>query len=128
MRPEPRPTVLSESFWTAASRGELLLPRCRACGTGHFPPQAICPNCRSVDLGWERSAGEGSIYSVTIVHRKPVEGFDVPFALALIELEEGWTLMSHVVGVPIDKIWIGMPVRVRFDRVGQLDVPVFVSR
>jgi uncharacterized OB-fold protein len=63
--------------------------------------------------------GAGTVYSATIVHRKPAEGFEVPFVLALVEIDPGWILMTHVLGCPPDEVAVGARVRLTVDR----DVP-----
>ena len=51
---------------------------------------------------------------------------DPPYAVGLIELAEGVRMVSNVVGVPYDKVRIGMPVRLEFLRVDEeLELPVF---
>jgi uncharacterized OB-fold protein len=53
--------------------------------------------------------------------------FDDGYIVALVELEEGTRLVTNVVGVAVDEVSIGMPVRVRFDRFdGDVVLPVFV--
>jgi uncharacterized OB-fold protein len=113
-------------WWDGLRRNELLVPTCRACGTRHFTPRPRCPACRSADVFWDRSSGLGEVYSYTIVCRKPAEGFDVPFVLALITMEEGWNMMSHVAGIAPDSVHIGMKVKVRFDNDGTRILPRFV--
>ncbi|MFJ9445189.1 Zn-ribbon domain-containing OB-fold protein [Kitasatospora sp. NPDC101235] len=113
-RPVPLPSSLSRPFWEAARRGELVLPRCSACGLRFFTPEPACPHCWSGTWTYERSAGRGTVYSVTAVHRAPGPGFEAPYALAVIELDEGVTMLSHVVGLPADEVTIGMRVAVHF--------------
>lgn len=112
-------------FWEGVARGELLVPTCADCGVRHFTPRPHCPACRSGAIAWQASSGRGEVYSFTVVHRKPAEGFEVPFVLALIELD-GWEMMSHVVDIDPANIWIGMPVKVRFDVMDGVTRPVFV--
>ncbi|MFG2959396.1 Zn-ribbon domain-containing OB-fold protein [Streptomyces sp. NPDC048291] len=111
-RPVPVPTALSEPFWAAARRGELVIPHCPSCGLRFFTPEPACPGCLSRDWRYAPSAGRGTVYSVTVVHRAPGPGFDTPFALAVIDLDEGGTLLSHVDADAPDTVAIGMRVRV----------------
>lgn len=49
-----------------------------------------------------------------------------PYAVGLIELAEGVRIVSNVIGVPYDKVRIGMPVRLAFLRVEEeWELPVF---
>nr|BFE38918.1 hypothetical protein GCM10010200_111690 [Actinomadura rugatobispora] len=88
-RPVPVPTELTRPFWEGTRRGELLIPRCADCGTRFFVPEPVCPGCLSADWSYEPSSGRGAVYSVTVVHRAPGPGFEVPFALAVIDLDDG---------------------------------------
>ena len=125
-RPVPVPTELTRDFWEGTRRGELLIPRCAGCGTRFFVPEPACPACMSDDWSYEPSSGQGVVYSVTVVHRAPGAGFEVPFALAVIDLDDGGTLLSHVVDVEPDRVTIGMPVRVSFRELDEdITLPYF---
>ncbi|AEK42426.1 Zn-ribbon domain-containing OB-fold protein [Amycolatopsis mediterranei] len=128
-RPVPEPTALSRPFWAAAAEGRLVLPECADCGLRFFVPEPVCPRCLSRNWDWAPSAGTGTVYSVTVVHRAPGPGFEVPFALAIVDLDDGVTMLSHVVGCPVDEVVIGLPVRVDFRPLtDELTLPYFVPR
>ncbi len=115
---KPLPLIYGETrpYWEAAKRHELLIRRCRACGRPYFYPRDFCPECFSFDVEWVKASGRGTIYSFTICHR-PAPGFeeDVPYNLALVDLEEGARMMSTIVECPDSGLKIGMPVEVVFD-------------
>ena len=126
---KPLPYIHSETsnYWEGARRHELLVRICRSCGHYHFYPRDFCPSCFSPDVGWTKTSGRGVIYSFTICHR-PAPGFekDIPYNLALIELDEGVRMMSSVVDCTLDEIQIGMAVEVIFDDVtSQVSLPKF---
>ncbi|MET7797245.1 Zn-ribbon domain-containing OB-fold protein [Streptomyces decoyicus] len=126
-RPVPVPTELTRPFWAAARHGRLVVPACSPCGHRFFTPEPVCPACWSEDWTWEPSTGRGTVYAVTVVHRAPGPGFEVPFALAAVDLEDGGTLLSHVVDVPVEQVVTGMPVRVSFRPVSdEISLPYFV--
>ncbi|MEU6745460.1 Zn-ribbon domain-containing OB-fold protein [Spirillospora sp. NPDC046719] len=126
-RPIPVPTELSQPFWEGARRGELVIPRCGDCGTRFFVPEPVCPNCMSAAWSYEPSSGRGVVYAVTVVHRAPGPGFDVPFALAVIDLDDGGTLLSHVVDIEPDEVAIGLSVEVAFRPLDEsITLPYFV--
>ncbi len=77
-------------------------------------PSAICPHCHSRALSWERSAGKGSLYSWTVVWRPQNQSFVVPYAPAIIELDEGAFLMSAMIGCEDTDLDAGMRVEVEF--------------
>jgi uncharacterized OB-fold protein len=104
----------------------LRVQRCADCGTCVFIPQPICTECQSERLEWTESSGRGTVYSYTIVHRPPRPEFDVPYVVAIVELEEGWFMLTNVVGCEPGEVSVGMAVRVEFEeRAGGISVPVF---
>lgn len=126
VRPLPEPSALSRPFWDASSRRELIYPQCNACSRGFFPPQLCCPRCRSLSWRWQASAGAGTVYSHTVVHRAPQPGFDPPYVLAVVDLDDGFELMTNVVGVDPSSVRIGMRVQVDWLEVADQVLPVFV--
>jgi uncharacterized protein len=124
-RPRPVVTELTAGFWAAARRHELVRPVCDACGRSFFTPQIACPNCLSEDWTYQRSSGRGVVYSATTVHRAPFAGFATPYAVAMIDLEEGWTMLANVVGADGTPA-IGAPVEVVWTTVDdELTLPAF---
>ena len=126
-RPVPMPGTLTEPFWAAALRGELVIPQCAACGLRFFVPEPACPRCLSPAWDYEPSSGRGTVYSVTVVHRAPGPGFDTPFALAIVDLDDGATLLTHVIGCNPAEVAIGMRVRVEFSKLtADIMLPCFI--
>lgn len=124
----PQPTAVSAPYWQAAREGRLVVQRCEACGHRQLYPRAICTQCASERVGWSESAGRGRVKSFTVIRRAVSAAYepDVPYVVALIELAEGPTLMSNVVGCAPEAVSIGAPVRVRFDAWSpDFTVPVF---
>ncbi len=105
---------LTAPFWAAVERHELVRPYCPGCDRSFFTPQLVCPGCRRAGWEWRLSSGQGSIYSFTTVHRAPVPGLEVPYVLAVVDLEEGWSMLSTIVDVPPDRVTIGQPVAARW--------------
>jgi uncharacterized protein len=126
-RPVPVPTSLSRPFWEAARRGELMIPCCTMCGTRFFIPEPACPACMASEWEYEPSTGHGTVYSVTVVHRAPGPGFELPFALAVIDLDDGGTMLTHVVGIEPDEVSIGLRVQVHFQKyTEEITLPYFI--
>jgi uncharacterized OB-fold protein len=92
-------------------RYRLEASRCTGCAALHFPPRAICPSCRSREMQPHNLSGRGTVYSYTLVYQAP-EGFGdyVPYAVALVDLEEGPRLTAQLTDVNLDEVEIGMPV------------------
>ena len=92
-------TVISEygaPFWAGCDRGELLVQQCADCGERVFPPEPVCPGCRGSGLTWVASRLTGTVYSFSIVHRSPGPAHPVPYVLAVIDMDDGWSLLSNV--------------------------------
>ncbi|MFB7444099.1 bifunctional MaoC family dehydratase N-terminal/OB-fold nucleic acid binding domain-containing protein [Streptomyces mirabilis] len=124
----PRPVVNRDNagFWEGVGRHQLLIQRCGGCGTLRFPWLPGCGACGSPEWDTVEASGAGTVYSYVVMHHPPFPAFDPPYAVGLIELAEGVRIVSNVIGVPYDKVRIGMPVRLRFERYDEeLVLPVF---
>ena len=129
LRPRPSISQDTQFFWDGANGGELLVQKCSACGTLRHPPRPGCAACGSLEWETIRSSGLGTVYSYVIYHHPPLPGFETPFAVGLIELEEGVRMLSNIVDVPLDEIEVGMPVEVTFVAVDpDLTLPMFRRR
>lgn len=127
-RPVPVPDAATAPYWAAANEGRFVMPRCTQCGRWHFYPRALCPHCSSEKLEWADCSGRGTVYSYTVVHRAPSPAFaaEVPYVVAIVEVEEGPHLMSSVVNCAPETVRIGMKVRAAFRRVAEdTQLPVF---
>ncbi len=89
---------LTSDFWAAAARHELVRPVCDECGTSFFSPRWACPECLGERWTYVRSTGLGTIYSHTVVFRGPDASWAVPYVLVIVDLEEGWSMLSRLVG------------------------------
>lgn len=114
--PRPRPVVNRDNagFWEGVRHHRLLLQRCTACATPRHPWLPGCNACGGLDWDTVEASGEGTVHSYVVMHHPPFPAFDPPYAVALIELPEGVRMLGNVVGVPYDKVRIGLPVRVEF--------------
>lgn len=125
LRPLPAPTEWTAAFWEAAARHQLIHPRCDECARAFFPPHLACPRCRSTAWSWVESAGRGEIYSFSVVHRAPQPGFDPPYVIGVVDLDEGFDLMTNIVQTPPAAVRIGQRVRVSWLEVDDMVLPVF---
>jgi hypothetical protein len=118
-KPLPRIDEESRGWWEALQRHELSVQRCRDCGTVRLPPRAVCPACLSSAVAWERASGRATVYSFTVTHQNQAPGFrdELPYVLAIVELEEGPRIMTNLVECAPDAVRIGMAVEVVFDDV-----------
>ncbi len=98
--------------------------RCENCNTAYFPKRSVCPKCRRKGkIVQMKFSGKGKVYSFTEVTAPP-EGFEdqVPYILAIIELDEGAKLTGQVVDVRKEDVKIGTRVE-RVFRIIQSDDP-----
>jgi uncharacterized OB-fold protein len=128
--PKPAPVVTPETapFWEAAQREELQIQRCNACGDHYFYPRPFCPACFSEDVSWVVVSGRATLVSYVINHR-PVRGWeeDGPYAIAVVQLEEGPRMATNIVGIPNtpEDLALDMPLQVCFVEQGGMKVPKF---
>ncbi len=120
---------VSLPFWQGCRAEELRYQRCAACGLANFPPTEHCRQCLSAELQWKQSDGVGEVYSWTVVHRPVTPEFTPPYAPAIVTLDEGYQMLTNVIGVTPADLAIGMPVQVRFHEVGDdVTLPYFTAR
>jgi uncharacterized protein len=128
MKATPEPTPDTQPFWDGCAAGELRIQRCTDCGRAYFYPRPVCPHCGSVRVEWFTASGAATLYSYVINHR-PAPGWEdeAPYAIAVVELAEGPRMMTNITGIsntPEDLV-LDMPLRVRFERRGEVSLPVF---
>lgn len=112
--PAPRPSLASTPYWEATARHELTYQACDDCGTIAQRPTTVCGACLSRALSWRPSAGLGSLYSWTVVHRPQHPTFVVPYAPAIVALDEGFHLVSSIIGCHPDDLAAGLRLTVEF--------------
>ena len=117
----------SRPYWEGLAQGELRIQRCNSCSKAVFYPRALCPHCFADQLSWIVASGKGTIYSYTVAHQA-FGSFaeDIPFVVALIELEEGVRMMSRLLDAPRERVTVGAAVKVTFEKVEEdLTLPYF---
>lgn len=127
-KPLPFVTPDTAPFWEGCRRGQLRLQRCAACAAWRYPPAPVCPRCASTEASWLPTAGKGRIYSFVVYHRAFHLAYaeEVPYAMALVELDEGVRLPLRVVECSPEALIIEMPGEVRFlPLTADVHIPVF---
>ena len=120
-KPLPVVDAQSEPFWSACKENKLIIQKCTACGTYRYPAMHYCSNCQSDASEWVEVSGKGKVFSwIIVTHPVPrdVWAEDVPYAVGLIELDEGPRMVSNIIGCEHDKIEGDMPVEVIFEPAG----------
>ena len=129
-RPRPLPFVTEESrpFWDGCREGKLMLQYCDACQRHQFYPRLYCMHCGSQEVRWVEASGRGVIYSYTIIRQNKAPDFvnEVPYNVAIIQLEEGPRMMSNVIAIDPAELRVDLPVTVVFDPVSDtISLPRF---
>jgi uncharacterized protein len=131
-RPQPRfPEPDTQHYWEGAKAGELRYQYCAACKAPNFTPTAHCQGCGTANLEWRVSKGEGAVYTYSVVRQNRIPGFIElgAYAVAYVDLDEGFRMLTNIVGAtdPTKEISIGQRVKVEFEaqESGEYPVPVF---
>jgi len=98
-------------YLDALAAGRFEIQKCSACGKHVFYPRVLCPHCGSDRLGWITPSRHGTVYSTTVVRRKPADGGD--YNVCLVDLAEGVRMMSRVASIAPQDVRIGMRVTAR---------------
>lgn len=123
----PIPDEDSGPFWQGCTEGVLRFQWCASCGELNWFPRRLCRRCGADDLEWRTAPGTGRIYTFSIVRRPPSPEFPPAYALALIDVDSGPRMMSHVRSIDDEVVRIGSLVTVEFERLSEdIALPVFV--
>jgi uncharacterized OB-fold protein len=113
----PRATPETAPYWEGCRAQKLLIQHCSSCRHYQFYPRLVCTACSSRKIEWVAASGQGKVLSFTIVRQAISEAYaaDVPYVIALIQLDEGPTMMSNVIESDPESVTMGMPVEVVFE-------------
>ena len=103
---EPSPLL---TYLAHLEKGELAYQFSPSLGAAVFYPRVIAPKTGKADLEWRVSKGLGTVHATTVVHPQQGE----PYNVALIDLDEGFRMMSRVEDIPPRDVRIGMRVTFR---------------
>ena len=101
-------------FFAEARAGRLTGIRCGKCGELAVPPKEFCPACQGRDWTAVPLAGGGTIASFTVIRVAPRgRSAETPYAVAVVQLDEGVSLLGRIVDIPFESLRAGLPVRFR---------------
>jgi hypothetical protein len=129
-KPLPEHDPVYAPFWEGAERGRLLFQECRACGHRQFYPRALCTAC-GADPAWVEASGRGVVHTYTIVRQYGAPPFrdELPYVVAMIELEEGVRMFGNVTDCPVEAVHVGMLVEAYAVKAGErVGVPFWRPR
>ncbi|MFH0914806.1 MAG: Zn-ribbon domain-containing OB-fold protein [Chloroflexota bacterium] len=113
--------ALTSKQWRQAFReGKFLGLRCKQCGAYTVPPQKVCCQCQSEELEIAELSRKGEVQTFTVTY-VPAEGFEAPYIVALVKLEEGPWITTNIINVDPKKA--GMSLIGRKGKVGYKEVP-----
>ena len=130
-KPLPIITPDSAPFWQSCCNGQLRLQRCVHCTAWRYPPAPVCRRCGATEAEWLPTSQHGRIHSFVIYHRPfhPAYTTEVPYAVALVDLDEGIRMLLRVVDSPLASLAIGVPGDIRYEQVtSEIALPVFTPR
>lgn len=118
-KPLPVSTEWSRPFWEGARQHKLLLKKCARCGHIDHPPYLFCTECMAEEHEWIEASGKGTLYSYAVnTFGVPFPFWDdMPYVLAIIDLDEGPRVISNIVECDLERLENQMKLEVVFDDV-----------
>ena len=118
-KPLPTPDADSAALWRGLHNGVLLLQHCGDCRHVQYYQQGICRQCGSETLTHRAAPVRGRVHSFSVVHRAPGPAFkdDTPYAVLLVDLEEGPRMISTYTGGEPDDVTFDMDVVLVCERI-----------
>jgi uncharacterized protein len=115
----PSPIGVNAELYAFWAKGELRLQRCADCQTWRHPPRYRCAACGSAEVTWDLASGRGRVFSWTITHRAVDPAFEPPYAIVVVELEEGPRLVGSPAGIEPADLRLDLPVAVELEPVSE---------
>src|SRR3954453_20711744 len=126
-RAKPKPTPETKHFWDGTKHGKLLLQRCGDTGKAYFPPGPFSPCTGTRNVTVFEPSGRATPPSY-VIHHRPVPVFTPPYAIAVVELEEGPRMMTNITDCAQtpEALELDMPVEVAFEKLDdEITLPLF---
>jgi uncharacterized OB-fold protein len=125
--PTPEIDAINQPYWAALAQGRLDFQSC-SCGHAWLPPRAACPQCLGRQWSWKTAAGTGRIKSWVVYHVAYHEAFKdrLPYNVAIVQLDEGPSLITNVLVATPEQLTAEAPVRLAISRDGPAPLAQFV--
>ena len=126
-RPIPETDGLAGSFWKAAENNRLSIQRCLGCHSFQHYARQVCLTCGGKTLEFYDVSGSGRVVSCTTIHKSPYDDILTPYVLALVRLDEGVILLTHLVNGKPNENYCDFSVQLKFaDFRDGFKLPVFI--
>ncbi|RKS90070.1 hypothetical protein DEU37_1389 [Microbacterium sp. AG790] len=111
-------------YWDSLREHAVKVQKCAQCGAFRYIPKEICNRCFSGGWTWEPIEGTGTVYTHTTIRRAPTPAYqpDAPYTIVHVTMSEGFRMIGRLHGVAPEDVRIDMPVRVRYDELGDWTV------
>ena len=104
-----------EQFYKQILQGKLMGGKCKKCGKVHLPPRPLCDNCFSKEFEWVKLPQKGKLLTYTVIHVAPTQFQGMaPYAVGIVQLENGLKIPGMIRGVALEQIKIGMALTIDF--------------
>jgi uncharacterized OB-fold protein len=110
----PEPFTI-EQFYKFIAQDKLMAGKCTRCGKIHLPPRPLCDNCFSQQFTWTEVSGKGKLLTFSVIHIAPPQFQDLtPYAVGIIQLENGAKIPGMITAIPQEQLRIGMDLTIDF--------------
>lgn len=104
-----------EQFYKFLAQGKLMAGKCLKCGKMHLPPRPLCDNCYGQEFEWVEVSGKGKLLTYTVIHVAPPQFQALaPYAVGIVQLENGLKIPGMISGVPQEQLKIGLDLTIDF--------------
>jgi hypothetical protein len=104
-----------EQFYKFLAQGKLMAGKCVKCGKIHLPPRPLCDNCYSKLFEWMQVNGKGKLVTYTVINVAPAQFQALaPYAVGIVEFENGLRIPGMIQGVTQQELRIGMELTLDF--------------
>ena len=102
-------------FYKYLAESKLMAGKCLKCGKIHLPPRPLCGNCYGQNFEWIEVSGKGKLLTYTVIHvASPQFQTLAPYAVGIVQLENGLKIPGMISGVPQEQLKVGMELTIDF--------------
>ena len=111
-----QPPFTIEQFYKFLAQAKLMAGKCLKCGKIHLPPRPLCDKCFSQQFKWTKVTGKGKLLTFSVIHIAPQQFQAIaPYAVGIIQLENGLKLPGMISDATQKQLKIGMDLTIDFE-------------